>query len=225
MKKTIMIACLLGLLNTNYAQKIYDHGILYTTVEARKGSPVAGNLLSTVESKTFLANGLLKIISTSTVETQVFINRAENKAVTFIELMGKKLGFTAPTNSNAIDTFDVITVDSSKIINGFNCRLAKIIYKRTGEKRNPAMVWYSSDFKFTDTTMGFSLSGIEKLPGVPIQIMSMLPQSIFVSMTVNRIDLDTVITPSEFIVPKDVILYKTPQEFQSNIVRMQREGN
>lgn len=167
----------------------------------------------------------MKIISTSTVETQVFINRAENKAVTFIELMGKKLGFTAPTNSNAIDTFDVITVDSSKIINGFNCKLARIVYKKTGEKRNPALVWYSSDFKFTDTTMGFGLSGIEKLPGVPIQIVSMLPQSVFVSMTINRIDFDTVIAPGEFIVPKDVVLYKTLQEFQSNVVRLQREGN
>jgi hypothetical protein len=73
--------------------------------------------------------------------------------------------------------------------------------------------------------MGVNISGVEKIPGFPIQIQTMLPQSVFLNYTVNKIDIDVVFLPNDFIVPKDVTIYKSVDEFQKNIAILQRGGN
>ena len=201
-----------------FSQKVYDKAIVYSLVEVKAGSE-NGQTISETDSKVILENQKLKVFAKSeTSESISYINKTENKAFFITQLMGNKIGFISPvTDKSNIDSFEIIYIDSSKTINGFSCKYAEIVYKKINERRKNAHIWYSDNYKFTDSTMGVNISGIEKLIGFPIQIQTIIPQGYLINYIVSKIDINPKIDKGEFIIPKDYIIFSTMQEFQNRI--------
>jgi GLPGLI family protein len=209
MKILIYSALLLLFSLPGYTQ--LDSGIIHTTITTRKAD---GTMLATSELATWYKHDQLKIISkTDYAQSFIYIDRTKRLITDLSEVMGKKIGFYVSTDnpvSKDDDSLQIVYEDTTRYINGFRCNKATIIYTKVNEKQNDIVVWYSTDYKFRDSTMGVSALGIERLPGFPIVLDIITPQGILVNYVVNSIDTSAPVPDNEFIIPKGYVI--TTQE-------------
>ena len=200
---------------------------------------------------TYLKNDLVKtVVKTDMANTTTIRNNAEKKTTTLIEAMGNKTGFYATdtdqeemrkrmdsmmqarnqnaalAGTNNAPVVDVIYVEGSKKIAGFECKKALILSTRnttiTTETTitvkpvtDSSIVWYCPDFKLQGITstggtsgafsfgrMG-SLSGLDKLNGFPMEYEMKMQRGRKMIVEVTKIETEKEIKDKEFEIPKE----------------------
>jgi hypothetical protein len=196
---TIILLMLAG--SASQAQVIvHDAGMVNAVINIKNkdGSQVSETKLTTTYQKENI-----KIESKSAMSvTTAFVNLNEKKVTTINQVMGKKLGFVIKSDP-VVDSFSIQLIDSTKTFNGFSCKKAIIKYNRQNDNRNPVSIWYSTEHKFVDSTLGLNISGVGSLPGFPITIETTIPQGYYLMYYTTSIKFSNKINPEEFIIPKD----------------------
>jgi hypothetical protein len=204
-------------------------------------------------SVTYLKNDLVKtVINSEMGRSSTIRDNAKQTTTTLMEMMGNKTGFVAtdaemeesrkkmdsmmqsrnPADAARNSTppvVEVVNIEETKKIAGFDCKKAMIITTRTSSAvdkdgqlvskttSDSSVVWYCPDFKlqglsstggsmggmFSMFTRGTGLSGLEKLNGFPMMYEMNMRRGRKMLVEVTKIDSSKEIKDKEFEVPKD----------------------
>jgi hypothetical protein len=198
------------------------------------------------KTNTWLKNDLVKTFSESEMgRTTTIRDNAKKMTTTIMEMMGKKMGFYATDEDQAemakrMDSMmkarnqgdqqslfsstppktEVVYVDESKKIAGYDCKKALIILTRSNGKKDSTLVWYVPDLKLQGVNStggalgGFSgfggassqigADGMDKLNGFPMQYERNLNRGRKMTVQVTKLVTDKEVTDKEFEIPKDI---------------------
>lgn len=197
------------------------------------------------KSTTYVKNDLVKTFSESEMGRNTVIRDNSKKITTTImEMMGRKSGFYASDedqenmrkqidsmmqsrggqnrmagNSGPVTT-EVVELNETKKISGYECRKALLISKRSNGRADTTTVWYTPEFKIQGvsstggfggggfggfTTQSQSSSGaMDKLNGFPLQYERNMGRGRKMTVQVTKIVIDKEIADKEFELPKDI---------------------
>jgi hypothetical protein len=137
----------------------------------------------------------------------IYYDRKDGRVVTLYEIMGKKIGFYVYDTMNSykrkmLDSVVVTLMDSSQVINDFNCKMAILQYPKS-LKQNDVEVWYCKDVRFNDENMGLTVLGLSKLDGATISFKTVSQNNLQVKYEVTGIDTSSSIEDKEFVIPRE----------------------
>ncbi len=200
------------------------------------------------KSTTWLKNDLVKTFSESEMgRTSVIRDNAKKLTTTIMEMMGRKMGFYASDgdqeqmrkrmdsmmqnrnsgNNNmqiqaamsAPAKTNIIYIEESKKIAGYECKKALIVNTRSNGKADTTTVWYVPDMKLQGITStggsfgGFgamspqlSSNGMDQLNGFPMQYERTMNRGRKMTVQVTKLVTDKEIDDKEFDLPKDIEL-------------------
>jgi hypothetical protein len=198
------------------------------------------------KTNTWLKNDLVKTFSESEMgRTTTIRDNAKKMTTTIMEMMGKKMGFYATDEDQAAmrkqmdsmmksrnqsdpsgmlsttpPTTEVVYLEESKKIAGYDCKKAIIIATRSNGKKDSTQVWYVPDLKLQGINStggalgGFSgfggassqigSDGMDKLNGFPMQYERNLNRGRKMTVQVTKLVTDKEVTDKEFEIPKDI---------------------
>lgn len=198
------------------------------------------------KTNTWLKNDLVKTFSESEMgRTTTIRDNSKKMTTTIMEMMGKKMGFYATDEDQAAmrkqmdsmmksrnqgdqqnllsstpPTTEVIYLDESKKIAGYDCKKAIIVATRSNGKKDSTQVWYVPDIKLQGINStggalgGFSgfggassqigSDGMDKLNGFPMQYERNLNRGRKMTVQVTKLVTDKEVADKEFEIPKDV---------------------
>ncbi len=137
------------------------------------------------KSTTWLKGDLIKTFSENeTGRTSIFRDNGKKITTTIMEMMGKKFGFYATDEDQAVmrkrmdsmmqsrnqndlqaiapstPSTDIIYLDETKKIAGYDCKKAFIVTTRPNGRKDSSLVWYAPDLKLQGiSSTGGSLGG------------------------------------------------------------------
>ena len=193
------------------------------------------------KTTTWLKNELVKTFSESEMgRTTIIRDNSKKLTTTIMEMMGRKTGFYATDedqemmrrrmdsmmrgrdpNGNRIDrtppATNIVYVDESKKIAGYDCKKALIISTRATGKADTTTVWYCPGFKLQGLSSvggnlaGFGsfspqsgLNGMKNLNGFPMQFQTTMSRGRTITVQVTKLVIDKDIADKEFEIPKDI---------------------
>lgn len=203
MKNSLLVLIAAMLTTQTFSQKIYTKANINVNVSTHLGN---GTALPETGIVITLDSNNLKIVTRSLYSVSTnFIDRDAHKLTSLVEVMGKKMGFTAPSVAEkkpGDDSLSVLTIpDSTKNVNGFRCVKATITNTQTSPQFKAATVWYSTEYRFADSTMGLNIPGIDKIPGFPIQMDVVMSNGVLIGYSVQDIDLSPKLDKDFFAIP------------------------
>ena len=188
------------------------------------------------KSTTYLKNDLVKTFSeTEMGRTTIIRDNSKKTTITLMEMMGKKFGIKStdeeqeamrkrmdsmmktrndnPLAGNSEPKTNIVYLDESKKIAGYDCKKALILSTRSNGKTDTSLVWYSPDFTLqgvssTGGSGGFGpqtgSSGLELLKGFPLQYERNMGRGRKMTVLVTKIDFEKAVSDKEFEIPKDI---------------------
>jgi hypothetical protein len=206
------------------------------------------------KTTTWLKNDMVKTYSESEMGlTTAIRDNGKKLTTTIMEMMGRKFGFYATDedqeqirkrmdsmmqsrrsdNMQAITTAmaapassDIVYLEESKKIAGYDCKRALIINTRSNGKKDTTAVWYVPDMKLqnipsTGGSLGgfggmspqVSSNGFDKLNGFPMLYERTMNRGRKMTVQVTKLVTDKEINDKEFEIPKDVDI-KPAKEMQ-----------
>jgi len=188
------------------------------------------------KSTTYLKNDLVKTFSeTEMGRTTIIRDNSKKTTITLMEMMGKKFGIKStdeeqeamrkrmdsmmktrndnPLAGNSEPKTNIVYLDESKKIAGYDCKKALILSTRSNGKTDTSLVWYSPDFTLQGVSStggggGFgsqtSSSGLELLKGFPLQYERNMGRGRKMTVQVTKIDFEKAVSDKEFEIPKDI---------------------
>jgi len=188
------------------------------------------------KSTTYLKNDLVKTFSESEMGRTTIIRENNKKTtITIMEMMGKKFGIKStdeeqeamrkrldsmmktrndnPLAENSEPKINIVYLDESKKIAGYDCKKALILSTRSNGKTDTSLVWYSPDFTLQGVSStggggGFGSqtgsSGLELLKGFPLQYERNMGRGRKMTVQVTKIDFEKAVSDKEFEIPKDI---------------------
>lgn len=196
------------------------------------------------KTTTWLKNDLVKNFSESDMgRTTIIRDNAKKLTTTIMEIMGKKSGFYATDEdqelmrkrmdsmmqgragqnisfgggANSLATYNIVYLDESKKIAGYNCKKALVIATRSNGIHDTTTVWYCPDFKIQNLPNtggiagglgGFNVTagktGFEELNGFPMQYERNMPRGRKMTVQVTKLVIDKDVADKEFEIAKNI---------------------
>lgn len=200
-------------------QDVIKHAIIKSTIETilpDNSSPTVISML------TYYKDGKWKIITKKEGSNDMtYIIGYRTTILT--NVMGKKIGFFIDDSSSlqrkenivnptknmdsAQKSYTVSYIDTTKMINGYNCNEAIIKYNEVGAKISKVTVWYCKDLNFGDTkASGMNIGGLELLKGYPIDIKVLTTDNTTVHIYITNIETEKDVNNEEFLIPSDFLI-------------------
>lgn len=193
------------------------------------------------KTTTWLKNDLVKTFSENeTGRTTVIRDNSKKITTTIMEMMGRKNGFYATdaeqeemrkkmdsmmqrrgqgsgfTGLGVAPEFEVVYLEGSKKVAGYDCKKALIIASRGNARKDSTPVWYCPEFKIqgvssTGGSMGgfggfvsAAANGMDKLNGFPMEYERNMGRGRKMTVQVTKLVTDKEVSDKEFEVPKDI---------------------
>lgn len=219
MKTTILFLCFALISCCACAQEIIPEA----TIQSSLSVTYKEKVIQQSSITTYMKDSMLRLsITNAQGNNDVYIDRHDGRTVTLFQVMGKKLGFyiydtSVVSRNQMLALVTAKKVDSSKVVNGFNCQLMLLQYDPK-LRMNDAVVWYTTDFRFSDATIGINVPGIEKVEGAPILLISDPGNGMTTTYSVFSVDKKA-IDKTTFQVPKDYDI-TSQADFQKAITKL-----
>ena len=191
-----------------YSQKVLNNGEVKSVLSTK----LANGMVVETNIQTDILNNDFRIIVSSSNGNSTVIKK-ENRTTSFSTVMGKKIGFylidttSASSKTEPDSSFKLTLLDSSKVLNGYNCKKATISYLKNNDPRNDVQVWYCPDFVFTNKYLGINVQGIDQIPGFPLNFSTSMKNGMSVSYFVTSVDTSVLIDQKNLVVPKEYAIY------------------
>lgn len=193
------------------------------------------------KTSTWLKNDLVKTFSENeTGRTTVIRDNSKKITTTIMEMMGRKNGFYATdaeqeemrkkmdsmmqrrgqgsgfTGLGVAPEFEVVYLEGSKKVAGYDCKKALIIASRGNARKDSTPVWYCPEFKIqgvssTGGSMGgfggfvsAAANGMDKLNGFPMEYERNMGRGRKMTVQVTKLVTDKEVSDKEFEIPKDI---------------------